>query len=239
MRVPFWLIAAALAAAAAPAAPLVAQESANVPVIIASGQGEARATPDRATIYIGVETQAATAAEASADNARRTRAVLDTLRATGLASGQLSTENYSVRPDMAFVNGQSPRITGYTVSNEVRATVPSIARVGAIIDAALAKGANQVSRLDMESSQADSARHVAIANAVTAARADAEAMARAAGGHLGALLELSSNASPGPRPMYSMVAGGVARGGAPTPIEAGEQTITATVSARWTFVPDP
>jgi hypothetical protein len=38
--------------------------------------------------------------------------------------------------------------------------------------------------------------------------------------------------------MYSMVAGGVARG-APTPIEAGEQTITAMVSARWAFVPNP
>lgn len=235
MRVFVWLFTAALVA---PSVPLLAQQP-EVPEISTVGQGEARAVPDRATIYIGVQTRAVTAAAASADNARRVRAVLDTLRAIGLTSAQLSTENYSVSPEMAYTNGQAPRVTGYTVNNEVRAQVPSIGRVGSVIDASLAKGANQVSRLDMESSQADSARRVAMANAVTAAHADAEAMARAAGGHLGPLLAIQSSMSSMPRPMYAMVAGGVARDAQPTPIEAGEQTVSATVNARWTFVPNP
>lgn len=228
----------AIALLSAPLPSLLAQQPATGPVISTMGQGEARVVPDRATVYIGVQTRAATAAAAGAENARKVRAVLDTLRASGLASTQISTTNYSVAPEVVYANGQSPRVTGYTVSNEVRAEVPQIGRVGAIIDAALAKGANQVSRLDMESSQADSARRVAIANAVTAARDDAAAMARAAGGHLGALLELSSNISAGPRPMFASVAGGVARS-APTPIEAGEQTVSAMVNGRWAFVPNP
>ena len=140
---------------------------------------------------------------------------------------------------MVYANGQAPRVTGYTVNNEIRAEVPAIGRVGTVIDAALAKGANQINRLEMESSQADSARRVAMANAVTAARADAESMARAAGGHLGPLLAIQSSMSSMPRPMFAAVAGGIARDAAPTPIEAGEQTVSATVNARWTFVPNP
>jgi uncharacterized protein YggE len=239
MRIAKLLVLATFVVPAGTAFAQMPQSSQPTPAIATTGSGEARAVPDRATVYIGVQTRAATAAAAGADNARRVKAVLDTLRASGLTSAQLSTVNYSVSPEMAYPSGQSPRVTGYTVNNEIRAEVPSIGRVGGLIDAALAKGANQVSRLDMESSKADSARSAALADAVVAARADAEAMARAAGGHLGALLELSSNASSSaPRPMYAMVAGGTARA-APTPIEAGEQTITAMVSARWAFVPNP
>ncbi|MEO6877215.1 MAG: SIMPL domain-containing protein, partial [Gemmatimonadaceae bacterium] len=95
------------------------------PQIVTSGSGESRISPDRATIFIGVQTRAATAALAGADNARRQRAILDTLRALGLASEQLSTVNYNVSPEMQyFPNGTTPpKVTGYTVSNTVRAEV--------------------------------------------------------------------------------------------------------------------
>src|ERR671933_364918 len=64
--------------------------SGNAGGIITTGQGEARVTPDRAVVFIGVESRAATAAQASADNARKQRAVIDTLRALGLASDQIA-----------------------------------------------------------------------------------------------------------------------------------------------------
>ncbi|HTR78609.1 MAG TPA: SIMPL domain-containing protein, partial [Gemmatimonadaceae bacterium] len=61
------------------------------PEITASGQGDVRVTPDRATIYLGVQTRASTAAAAAADNARTQRDILDTLRAIGFTSQELST----------------------------------------------------------------------------------------------------------------------------------------------------
>jgi uncharacterized protein len=70
----------------------------STPQIVTVGTGEARVTPDRATILIGLRSRAGTAAQAGADNARRQRAVLDTLRALGLQSDQLSTMNYAVSP---------------------------------------------------------------------------------------------------------------------------------------------
>ena len=63
-------------------------------------------------------------------------------------------------------------------------------------------------------------------------------LARAAGGSLGELLELSAGGEePRPRPMMSMTARVAGAAAADTPISEGTQTVTANVSARWRFVP--
>src|SRR5919201_2992179 len=82
-------------------APVAAQQPAPLvapvvvpPQVVTSGRGEAKLAPDRATIEVGVQTRAATAAAAAADNARKQRAVIDTLRKLGLAQEQISTVNF-------------------------------------------------------------------------------------------------------------------------------------------------
>jgi hypothetical protein len=207
------------------------------PQIVATGVGEARVVPDRATIFIGVQSRAASAAAAGADNARRQRAILDTLRSIGLGSDQLGTINYNVTPEMQYSpSGGSPRVTGYVVTNTIRAELRRIDDVGRAIDAALSKGANEISSLQFTSSRADSVRRAALAEAVTSARADADAMARAAGGTLGALLEVSTTSMP-TRPMMEMAVAKAAVAGPRTPVEPGEQVVDASVTARWAFVP--
>jgi uncharacterized protein len=212
------------------------QPAASPPQIVVTGTGEAMVSPDRATILLGLQTRGATAALAGSENARRLRLVLDTLRAIGLTSEQLSTVNYNVSPEMQYSpNGQTPaKVIGYVVTNNVRAELRRIEDVARVIDAALAKGANEVSSLQFYSSKADSARRAALATAVADARADAEALARAAGGSLGPLLELTTVESP-IRPASANVLRGMAAA-AKTPIESGTQTITATVTARWTLL---
>jgi len=224
------LLIATVIAGAFAAAPLRAQ------FVTTSGNGEARATPDRATIFIGVQSRAATAAAAASDNGRRQKAVLDTLKALGLAGEQLSTINYNVQPEMTYPQGGTPRVVAYNVTNTVRAEVKRIDDVGKIIDAALAKGANEISSLQFTSTKADSARRAALAEAVANARSDAEAIAKASGGSLGTLLEVSSVA-PTIRPiMYDRGMMSMAKAGAPTPIEPGEMTVQANVTAKWAIV---
>jgi len=227
--------------------PLAAQQPAPptsmmrepVPEIITTGSGEAHVTPDRATIAIGVRTQAATAAKASAENARKQQAVIDTLRALGIPANRISTVNYSVYPEQQYNPQQGdkePKIVGYNVSNTVRVDIHDISKVGAIIDTALSKGANNINSLDFYASNQDSTRRQALAEAVQRARGDAEALARGAGGQLGELIELSSAPvyNP-PRPVPYMA---MARDEAmsATPVNPGEQTLTVTVTARWKFV---
>ena len=118
----------------------------------------------------------------------------------------------------------------------MRAEVRRIEDVGRLIDAALAKGANEISSLQFTSSKADSARRAALAAAVADARADADAIARAAGGSLGDVVEISTTSTPirpitfnGQMQLFAKVA-------VPTPIEPGEQTVNATVTVRWRFI---
>jgi len=208
--------------------------------IAASGSGEAKVTPDRAAVMINVQTRAATAAAAASENARRTTAVLDALGKLGLPKSQLSTEGYSVYPETRYdQNGQAPRVAGYVVTNTVRAETHRPEQAGAVVDAALGAGANMINGLSFYASSIDAPRREAIANAVASARADAEAMARAAGGSLGALVELSTQGpTVPPRPMYDMSAmARKAEAAVPTPVNPGEQSISVYVSARWLFVP--
>jgi len=211
--------------------------SAPTPQVMSTGTGEVQLSPDRATIIVGVQSRAATVAQATADNSRRQRAIIDTLRALGLGSDQIATVNFNVSPEMQYPPNQSPRVTGYVVTNTVRASLRRVEDVGRTIDAALAKGANEVSGVEFTSSRADSARRAAITEAVGHARADAETMAKAAGGTLGQLLEVTSAFEP-IRPFEATMARARVAAAAPTPIEPGQLTVTATVTARWAFVPN-
>ncbi len=206
------------------------------PTVTASGHGEARVTPDRATLSIGVETKGATATQASADNARKQRAVVDAIKALGIADQQISTVDYSVYPEQSVPTSRSdgvPRIVSYTVTNTVRIDVQRLDQVGALIDAALGKGANAINSLLLFSSNEDDARRSALAAAVQRARGDAEAMAKAAGGRLGDLIEVTSQTGTGPTQPFGAR---MALQAPATQINAGTQTLSAEVAARWRFI---
>jgi uncharacterized protein YggE len=209
------------------------------PSLVTSGQAEEKVTPDRVSVVVNVQTRAATAAAAAAENARRTRAVLDALTALGLSKDQLSTEGYTAYPEMNYDRpGNTPRVVGYVVTNSVRAESKRVDQAGQIIDASLGAGANMINGLSFYASSIEEARRKAIGAAVASARADAEAMAQAAGGSLGSLLELSTQGpTVPPRPMFDLAARAKVAMAEPTPINAGQQTVTVFVTARWAFVP--
>ncbi|MFL5562334.1 MAG: SIMPL domain-containing protein [Gemmatimonadaceae bacterium] len=213
---------------------------APAPMVVTSGQGETKITPDRARLEVSVQTRAATAADAGAQNARKQRSVLDALRKIGFTSEQLSTVNYNLFPEMQYdKNGQSPRVVAYNATNTVRVDVRDIGMIGKAIDASLEAGANMISSLSFYSSNTDSARRSALASAVARARSDADAIASAAGGSIGALVEITTNDF-APPVIYNRAAmnGAMTMGKvAETPIEPGEQTVTAVINARWVFVP--
>lgn len=233
------VVAATLFAGATVEAQQVNPAVGPFPAVAVTGEGEAKATPDRALVVVGVESRAQTAAEAASDNARKQRAILDTLRSLGLTQQQLTTANYSVRPDLQYdPAGGEPRLRGYVVSNTVRVDLHRLEQVGPVIDASLAKGANTIHGLSFYLSDPAPSRRAAIVDAVARARADAEALAQAAGGRLGDLIELSTTGMGSGPVMYRAAMDMSARGGMePTPIVAGEEVVRASVTARWVFVP--
>ena len=233
--------AISVAAALALALPLTRaagqQSSVTVPQIITAGRGEVDIKPDRVRMEFGVETRAASAASAAAENSRRQRAVLDTLLKLGVGQDQIQTANLQVTPEMVYPGqGLPPKVSGYVARNSVRVEVLKLELAGVLVDAALAKGATNVMGLQFYSSRAAEARREALARAVKAARLDAEAMAMAAGYQLGALIEISSGGpSDAPQPMRldMMRSVGLAEKAEPTPVNPGELKVVETVSVRW------
>lgn len=210
----------------------------TVPQVVTSATGEAAVAPDRAWITFAVETRSATAAAAASDNAKRQRAVIDALRGKGIAAERISTTGFSVQAEERYDKGQRT-IVGYTARNGVQVDVQQIDQVGPLIDAALSAGSNFVGGLRFYSSRFEEVRRSALTQAVARARADAEAMAKAAGGTLGDPIEMMTNDSGSPRPvMYAEARMAMATDAAgPTPIESGEQRVTASVTIRWQLIP--
>ena len=131
---------------------------------------------------------------------------------------------------------QAPRRVGYAARSTLRVQLSRLALAGQVIDASLARGATGVEGVFFESSLAEQARREALADAATAARADAEALARAMGGGLGSLISTSTAAANDPRRLnFDLQRGGFA--GSPTQVTPSEIVIRAAVVARWGFLP--
>jgi uncharacterized protein len=209
------------------------------PAVEVAGHGEAHVAPDRATVVISVQTKGLAAAPVGAANARIQRRVLDTLRVLGYSGTQVSTISYNVEPNHEPVpNASEPRQRGYIARNAVRVKLTQLDRIGTVIDAALARGANGVEDVVFEASNTDAPRQAALAEAAARARADAVALAKGMGGVLGRVVAVTTQ----DEPVYPRIAAYAPRRFAlapETPITPTDVTVEASVIARWQFVRTP
>jgi uncharacterized protein YggE len=231
------LICAAIIAVSAPLSAQQPITPAPIPQVIATARGEVKVVPDRANVQISVQTRGETAAAAASENAKKQKAVIDALRALGIDAKDIATSGYNVYPEQRYEPNKEPVVVGYNVTNTLSVELKSINMVGPAIDAALGKGANMINSLQFFASNTDAARQEAIAIAVRKARTDADAAARAAGGSITGMLEITVGAyyAPVPRPMELRVKGAIASQAADTPISPGDQTVAVDVTTRWQF----
>jgi uncharacterized protein YggE len=203
-----------------------------------SGSASVSLPADRAEVSFAVETRAETAAEASSANAVAMDRVLRALREGDLPGLDLETFGYALQPQYATDQQRVRTVVAYMAQNNVGATIDDVDAVGRLIDAAIGAGANRVAGIAFSASETEPARARALAEAVSNARAQAEAMATALGYDLGQPLEVRGGANrPGPMPMAFAETAVRAAQVAPTPIEAGEQTVTANVTIRFALGP--
>ncbi|MBI3981452.1 MAG: SIMPL domain-containing protein [Gemmatimonadetes bacterium] len=201
--------------------------------IIVTATRSVELAPDFAEVQIGVRTRDADAARAAEQHAVIATAVRAALRSLGFPAESLPTTGYAVQPEY---DPQRNRPSGYSVQSTIQVHIHDLTRVGRVIDAALGAGANGVHGLSFESTRRDAMRLQAIERAVQAAREEAAAIARAAGGRLGALLEANSGEASIP---YERAGRVMALATTDTPIEPGSLQVTATVTTRWEFLPNP
>jgi hypothetical protein len=210
--------------------PAAAQEETPRRLVV-TGTGEVSARPDVAVISAGVVVQADTASAALAENTRAMNAVLEQLRAAGLAAEDIQTAQFAVMPLYESrqpdpQRTEPPGIVGYQVSNQVTARVREIDRLGVILDALVGAGANSIDGPYFDLADPKQALGEARDAAVADALAKARRYATAAGVQLGEILALEEGgAYAPPRPM--MRAEAMA---ASVPIAPGQTELSASVT---------
>lgn len=199
--------------------------------ITTQGHGEIKVKPDIARVMVAVTTQSKDQAEAVSQNATRTVAALEALRAAGIAAKDIETQSYTVQPQYDY-NVSPPLLTGYQVTNSVQATVRDLTKVGLVIDKTTTAGASQISSVSFDLSDRSQPEAQALALAVTSARRKASVMASAAGVDLGRLLTITEGgASPPAQPIFAMRA--MAKSATETPIA--DQQISVTADATLVY----
>lgn len=206
-------------------------------VLTVAGQGDATVQPDLAQIAVGVSTQADTAGQALSDNAEKQTAVIEQLKSEGIEARDIQTSGLNLSPVQDYSqDGKPPVITGYMAQNMVTVRVRDLAKLGEILDKLVSSGANEINSVSFSREDATEAEDAARIAAIKAAERRAQIMADAAGQKLGPLMSLSDTATfdGSPRPMRAMAA---ERARASTPIEMGELSFSANVTATYALLP--
>lgn len=206
-------------------------------VLEVSATGRVTHAPDQAVIRAGVVTQGATAATATEVNATRMARVIASLKSAGIQARDLSTSNVSLQPQYRYTDNQPPVVTGYQASNSVSVKFRDIARSGAVLDALVKAGANQIDGPALSLSQPDAALDAARTDAIKRAQARAALYAQAAGMRVERLLSISEagendGGQPQP-PVMFRVRAVAAQADAATQVLPGETEVTATVNVRF------
>lgn len=124
--------------------PVLNQYAGQSTGIVVTGMGQVAATPDMATLSLGVSSQQSTVAAAQNEATTAMNAVMKVLKDKGIADADITTVGFNIYPVYDYRNTNTPTITGYQVSNMITVTVRKIADTSTIIDAAAAAGGNAI-----------------------------------------------------------------------------------------------
>ncbi len=232
------IVAGTAQAAAAQTAPSVADTMFRATTINLSAYGETKIAPDIATISLGVQTEAPTAAEAMRQNAAQMNKVVDAIKRAGVQGKDIQTSGLNLSPQYAYVQNEQPRLTGYQASNQVVIIVRDLAKVGQVVDATVNSGANTVGGISFGLADPSAAEDAARVEAVKTLQARADLYARSMGYRVGRLVSLNEGGgySPVPPPMPMMAMARAEKFDAGSPVEGGTLRVRMDVSATFELV---
>lgn len=206
------------------ALPLAAQDARTITV---TGEGRVSVAPDMAVLRLGVSREARKASDAMRAASQAATAVLAQVEQAGIAPRDVQTSNVSLSPRWEHAQNTAPRVIGYVASNDLTLRVRDLDSLGALMDAVVSDGANQMNGLSFSVAEPRPLQDQARQAAVLDARAKAELLAEAAGVTLGQVMTISENG--GARPPVAMARGAMMESAA-VPIAAGELDVNINVT---------
>jgi uncharacterized protein YggE len=194
-------------------------------------------TPDEATITFSVVTDDVSAQVASQENNDLMQAIVAALRAEGVTASDIETTDiYLTKLTEWDYTRQRSVDKGYQQTATVRVTTTKLDDVGAILDAAIGAGANNVQDVSFSLTPESQAtyKEQALKAAAQVAKTKAQTLASASGASLGRITSLSEN-SYDYQPYYYntravMLDAAAGAEKAPTPISPEKVSISVSVS---------
>lgn len=167
------------------------------------GTGKLTLEPDMATVYLSVEVEKDTAAQASTALAEQINAVTAKLRELGVKDEDLKTTDYGLYQREQYDGDGNP--TGKTTSLAsctVSARLYDLDSVGKVIDQAIAAGANNANGVYYSLKDPDAYDAQVLKLAVEDAQARAQAMAEAVGKSVGEAVVITEGSVSDVQPIY-------------------------------------
>ena len=199
-----------------------------------TGQGKATASPDVATLELGVETIGETVQEARAQSAEATIKLIEALTEAGVAEDDIGTRSIRINPRM---NYETQTVTGYEVSNRLVVKIRDLDLVGAAIDgaAAAAGDSTRLRGIDFSVEDTSALEEEARAAAVENAADKAGQLAEGLGVTLGRVVSVNESdfGVPYPRLAAEFGLAAAAQSDAGTPVLAGDVEITVIIRAEF------
>lgn len=203
--------------------------------ITVQGTGEVTARPDVAKISLGVQTGTLASAEAANERlAELFNAVLEAVKAQGIAEEDIKATNLSVNPVYDYTDGRRI-LRGYEANETVEVKVRELDKAGSILSSATREGVNQAGNVQFEIDDPDQLQLQAQEEAIKKARENAEQLAKTLDVKLGRVKSFSLQEGSEPPILFQdkMMAAPEGRGGDAVEIPSGTQDVTASVSVTY------
>ncbi|KAB7770079.1 SIMPL domain-containing protein [Xanthomonas maliensis] len=199
-----------------------------------STEAEAKRVPDIATLSAGVVTQASDGNAAMRQNAEQMSKVMAAVKAAGIADKDVQTSGINLSPQYTYKQNEAPRINGYEARNSVTLKVRDITRLGKVLDALVAQGANDINGPSFSIDQPEPVYDEARAAALKKAQARAETYAKSLGLKVRRIVSISEGRSGGVRPMVMMASAmRSAKAEMDTPVAPGESTLSINLDVTF------
>ncbi|WP_115001007.1 SIMPL domain-containing protein [Xanthomonas campestris] len=200
-----------------------------------SAEAEAKRVPDIATVSAGVVTQAVDGNAAMRQNAEQMSKVMTAVKAAGIADKDVQTSGINLNPQYSYKENEAPKIIGYQASNTVSLKVRDIAKLGKVLDALVAQGANDINGPSFSIDQPEPVYDEARVAALKKAQARAETYAKSLGLKVRRIVSISEGRSGGGvvRPMMMAASMRSAKAEMDTQVAPGESTLSITLDVTF------
>ena len=208
------------------------------PLLIVSGSAQVEATPDEATVRLGVVRQESTAQAAQEQANRVAQAILAEMTKLGIPAARIRTSRLTLTPiyvpQPRSDSRDVPKIAAYSASNQVSVELSNLTQIGPVIDAGLRAGANQVDGVQFRLKDDLPLREQALKLAVDEARSKAGTIAKS----LNLVIVAVQEVSEGGFSIQPKGEGGAgflmaAREATPTQVSPGQLEISASVTVKY------